>query len=196
MSAWQPEQLVRRVARQQAGDGAVAEVEHEARALVAVVEQVRLAAGGDEQHVPQLGLGEQEVAGEPQRDRRAAGDVGVLEGVRVHAPEPVRDPGRRLPDGIVLPQRAVVEDDVDLGRVDVVLAEQPRRRLDRHVADVLARRGDVLAAQAELLQDHLLRDPARRSRSPLRVIHCSGRYAAVAAIPITGRCLSRRSRAR
>src|SRR3954452_3792511 len=37
------------VLRQQPGDGAVAEVEHETRALVFVVEQVRLAAGRDDE---------------------------------------------------------------------------------------------------------------------------------------------------
>ena len=54
------------VARQQACDRAVPEVEHEAGALVAVVEQIRLTTGGDEQDVAQVRLGEQEVAREPQ----------------------------------------------------------------------------------------------------------------------------------
>ena len=65
VSAWQPSSSCGAFARQQAGDGPVAEVEHEARAPVRVVEQVRLAAGGDDQDVPQVGLGEQEVAREP-----------------------------------------------------------------------------------------------------------------------------------
>ena len=118
------EQRVRRIAREQPGDRAVAEVEHEARALVRVVQEVRLAAGSHDQHVPEFWLGEQEVASQPQRDRRAAGDVRVLECVGIHAAEPVCDPRRRLPDRIVLPERPVVENDVDLGRVDVLLAEQ------------------------------------------------------------------------
>ena len=41
-----------------------------------------------------------------------------------------------------------------------VLLEQPPRGGDREVADVLVGRRDVLAAQAELLDDHRLRDAA------------------------------------
>ena len=99
---------------EQTRHGAVAEVEHEARALVRVVEEVRLAAGGDDEHGTQLVLREEHVAGNPQRDRRPAGDVVVLDGVRVVAPEPVRDPRRRLPDGVVLPRRPEVHDHIDL----------------------------------------------------------------------------------
>ena len=148
---------------EQPGDRAVAEVEHEPRALVPVVEEVRLAARRDEQDGAELGLGGEERAREPQRDRRPHRDVVVLERERARAAEPVGDPRRRLPDRVVLPGRAVVEDGPDRGRVDVVLGEEPARRLDREVAHVLVLRGDVLPAQAELLDDHVLRDPARRA---------------------------------
>ena len=92
--------------REQRRHCAVAEVEHEARALVPVVEQVRLAARGDHQHVRELGLGAQQVARErgarPANRRRRCR-------TRPRTPpaaEAVRDPRRRLPDGIVLPGRA------------------------------------------------------------------------------------------
>ena len=57
------------VRRQQPGDGAVAEVEHEPRALVLVVEEVRLAAGRDEQDASELGLGYEERAAEAESHR-------------------------------------------------------------------------------------------------------------------------------
>ena len=55
--------------------------------------------------------------------------------------------------------------------------------MDREVAHVLVRRGDVLAAQPELLHDH--RAPGCRSSSATSaaVIHRSGRYEAVASSP-------------
>jgi len=65
-------------------DRAVAEVEHEPRALVVVVEEVRLAARGDHQDRPKLRLAAEHVAGDAQRDRRAVvvtssmrGDSGI-----------------------------------------------------------------------------------------------------------------------
>ena len=77
------EQLVAAsVLHEQAGDGAVPEVEHEAGALVAVVEEIRLAARGDDEDRVQLVLCKQHVACNAESDRRAAGDVVVLDGVR------------------------------------------------------------------------------------------------------------------
>ena len=61
------------------------------------------------------------------------------------------------------------------------LLEQRLRRAHREVADVLVLGRDVLAAQAELLDDHLLRDAAARAPTSAAVIQRSGRYAAVAA---------------
>ena len=100
--------------------------------------------------------------------------------------------GGDLPHGPVLPGRAVVHDGVDLGRVDAGLGEQPLARRDREVAHVLVGRGDVLAAQAELLDDHVLRDPGGSPISAA-VIHRSGRYEAVACSPTV---LTRRPRGR
>ena len=48
---------------------------------------------------------------------------------------------------------------------------------------MLVRRRDVLAAQAELLDDHLLGNARSRSAISAAVIHRSGRYEAVAASP-------------
>ena len=112
------------VADDEPGDRAVAEVEHEARALVRVVEQVRLAAGGDDEDRLQLGLGPQQVARDAQRDRRAVRDVVVLDREGVRRTEPVGDVRRDLPDRVVLPHRAVVEDDVDRAGIRLRLVEQ------------------------------------------------------------------------
>jgi 3-oxoacyl-[acyl-carrier-protein] synthase III len=125
--------------------------------------QVKVPAGGDEQDVPELRLGGQERAREAQRHRRPHRDVVVLDRVRVRAAEPVRDPRSGLPDRVVLPRRAVVEDRADRGRVDAVLLEEPVPRRHGHVGDVLVLRRDVLPTQAELLDDHVLRDATRRT---------------------------------
>ena len=58
------------LADEEPGDRPVAEVEHEARALVPVVEQVRLAARGDHQHAAQLVFG-----ADQSRAIRSATDV-------------------------------------------------------------------------------------------------------------------------
>ena len=123
------EQLVGgRVALQKHRHRTVAEVEHEPRALVLVVEEVRLSRGTDEQETPQAVVPDQVVAREPQRHRAAARDVGVLERERVHAAEPVRDPRRGLPDRVVAPHRAEVDDGVDARGIDAALLEQATLR--------------------------------------------------------------------
>ena len=140
------ELVARRVPHEQPRDGAVAEVEHEARPLVRVVEEVRLAASRHDQHVLQLVLGTQQVARDAQRDRRAVRDVVVLDRERVRGPDAVRDIRRRLPDRVVAPHRPVVHDHVDLLRVEPGLREQVLGRAHREVGRVLVIRGDVLAA--------------------------------------------------
>ena len=150
----------------------VAEVEHEPRALVPVIEQVRLAAGSDEEHVLQVALGNEHVARHPQRDRRPAGDVVVLDRIRVHGADAMGDPRRRLPDGVVLPHRAEVHDHVDRFGIDTGFIEQRLAGAHRHVADVLVIGRDVLAAQRELLDEHLLRNAARNR-------HLRGRHPAL-----------------
>jgi hypothetical protein len=67
---WHPSHLIAAaVLDEQPGDRTVAEVEHEARPLVAVIEEIRLTARGDDQDRAQLVLGQQHVAGETQRHR-------------------------------------------------------------------------------------------------------------------------------
>ena len=175
-----PEHLVALgVADEEARHGAVSEVEHEARLLVLVVEQVRLATRGDDEDVLELRLRAQQVARDAQGDRRAVRDVVVLDREGVRRTDAVGDVRRGLPDGVVAPHRAVVHDDVDVLRIEAGLVEQALDRLDRQVADVLVGGGDVLAAQPELLHDHPLRDAGQRrdlrsGHPPLRQVR-SGR---------------------
>ncbi len=145
---------------EQAGDSPVAEVEHEARALVPVVEEVGLPARGDEEDGPQLVLGDEHVARDPQCDRRAARDVVVLDRVGARRAEPVCEQRRHLPDRVVLPHRPVVHDDVDRLGIDARVGEERLRRPEREVAHVLVLARDMLAAQAELLDDHALGNAA------------------------------------
>ena len=162
-----PEHLVPlRLTDDEGGDCAVAEVEHEPRSRVAVVEQVRLPARGDHQHALELGLRPQHVAHDAERHRASVRDVVVLDREGALAAEPVRDPGRGLPDRPVLPHRPEVDDRVDRARVDAGLREQPLRGLHREVADMLVLGRDVLSAQAELVDEHRLRESPtdRRSR--------------------------------
>ena len=164
---------------EEARDGAVPEVEHEARLPVLVVEEVRLATRSDDEDVLELRLGAQHVARDAQRDRRAVRDVVVLHCEGVRRADAMGDVRRHLPDGVVAPHRAVVHDDVDLLRVEAGLVEQAFDGLDREVAHMFVGSGDVLAAQAELLHDHLLRDAGERrnlrsGQPPLRKVR-SGR---------------------
>ena len=152
---------------EETGDRAVAEVEHEARALISVIEEIGLAARRDDEDRVDVVLCEEHVARDAKRNRRSARDVVVLDRVRAGRADPVRDPRCRLPDCVVLPHRAVVHDDVDRLRVDAGLREQPLGGAHRKVADVLVLGCDVLAAQAELLDDHLLGD-----RAPLADLRC------------------------
>ena len=95
------------------------------------------------------------------------------------AAEPVGDVRRRLPHRPVLPRRAVVDDASIVSGSNPVSSSRRSVARDREIAHVLVGRRDVLAAQPELLDDHLLRD-AGRSRDlgsgdpPLRKVR-SGR---------------------
>ena len=76
-------------------------------------------------------------------------------------------------------------------RVEAGLVEQALAGLDRQVAHVLVGGGDVLAAQSELLDDHLLRDAGERrnlgsGQPPLRQVR-SGRLQSYAASLLASR---------
>ena len=75
-----------RIRDEEPGDRPVAEVEHEARPLVPVVEQVRLAARRDDEGGSPLGLGDEQRPCGPKRHRRPHRDVVVLDRVGPEQP--------------------------------------------------------------------------------------------------------------